>query len=286
MILILSFLTGWWRSADGKGGTMTFFGFGSRRGRPSIPSWSIAFRTPQSQIDFEVRLPSRNEGLWFGAQFSLEVAWNDVASSDRARMLAEFQRRIIRSSSERTADFSLCDRGAAEAELRCALLDEEAFGRAEVRGHMVVVSLTVDEEDVNLAKELELLGPRKEIQAAVHRGRMERVRELQRDVLVDSVLARVWWFEQHPDQLDRISEAGEMLDEMLTPPEQVSGIVNGDGDGGRESTMDTFLAGLEEWERPAMVDRLASILEGFERADLAERLRRQWATTAETEAGA
>ncbi|WP_017624434.1 hypothetical protein [Nocardiopsis chromatogenes] len=200
-------------------------------------------------------------------------------------MLAEFQRRIIRSASERSADFSLGDMGVAEAELRCALFDEEAFDRAEVRGHMVTVALAVDEEDMSLAKELELLGPRKEIQAAVHRGRMERVRELQRDVLVDSVLARVWWFEQHPDQLDRISEAGEMLDEMLTPPEQVGGIVNGDGDGDRDSTMDVFLAGLEEWERPAMVDRLASILEGFERADLAERLRRQWAR-AGAEAGA
>ncbi|MDA2805078.1 hypothetical protein [Nocardiopsis suaedae] len=265
---------------------MALFGFGARGDRPSVPSWSIAFRAPDTQIEFEARLPSKNEGLWFEARFSLEVAWNGAGASARARMLAEFQRRIIGAASESSVGFSLGDKGAAEAELGCALFDEEVFDRAEVRDHKVLVSLTVDEGDMSLAKELELLGPRKEIQAAVHRGRMERVRELQRDVLVDSVLARVWWFEQHPDRLGQISEMGEMLDEMLTPPEQVGGIVNGDGDGGRESTMDAFLAGLEEWERPAMVDRLASILEGFERADLAERLRRQWVTTAGTEAGA
>ncbi|WP_017537347.1 hypothetical protein [Nocardiopsis halophila] len=255
---------------------MPLFNSGPRGERPSIPSWSIAFRAPEDYVEFETRLPSGNDGLWFDAAFAMEVTWNGFGKAERRRALAELQREVIKSAGAHSARFSLGDKGAAEAELKCELADDPIFERAEVRAHQVAVELAVDPEDMKLAKELEVFGPRNEIRSAAHRARMERVRELQRDVLVDSVLARVWWFEQHPEQLHAISEIGDKLDELLTPPEQVGGITAEGGHGTETPVMDAFLADLEVWERSAIVDRLVTILEGFERTDLAERLRRQW----------
>ncbi|WP_017570385.1 hypothetical protein [Nocardiopsis halotolerans] len=246
-----------------------------QRMRGDVPVWSIAFRAPDETRAFQARLPSRSGGMWFEAAFEATVSWNGAGAPARTRALARIQREVVRLSSERSARFHLGDRGTAEADIACALVEEWSLEQEEVRELAVTVVLTVDPDDLALERERERVGPQEEIHAALHQARMRRVRELRRDVLSDPLVARVWWFEQHPDRLNEVDRAGAALDLMATPEESADDL-GPRQEGEEESVLDVFLSGLEEWELPAVLERLTTMLEGFERRDLADRLQRRW----------
>ena len=239
------------------------------------PAWSIGFRAPDETRTFQARLPSRTEGMWFDASFEMTVAWNGVGAVERTRALARVQREIIRSASERSAVFALGDRGQAGTDIACALIEQGTFGRQEIREVAVGVGVSADPEDLALERERERVGQRNEVHTALHRARMRRVAELRRDVLSDPVVARVWWFEQHPGRLNELESAGLALDLMISRPEDVvppTRLATPQDD----PVLDAFLSDLEEWEVADVLKRLTTMMEGFQRGDLAERLRARW----------
>ena len=247
--------------------------------RRDVPAWSIAFRAPDTAHTFQARVRSATEGMWFEGSFEAVVSWNGLGNAARSRALARIQREIIRVATSVSENFPLGDRGTAEAEIACAIAEARGLREESVREVGVTVSLTVDEEDLALDRERERVGPRNEIDKAVHRVRMERVGELQRDVLGDPQVARVWWYEQNPDLLHEIAKAGEALDMLITPPvdeaEEATAGVTG-SEGGGDPVLDAFLKGLEPWEVPGALNRLTTMFEGLERRDLADRLRERW----------
>ncbi|MFJ9554532.1 hypothetical protein ACIRPH_11985 [Nocardiopsis sp. NPDC101807] len=240
-----------------------------------VPSWSIAFRSQDTTHAFQARVPTNTEGMWFEGAFEVTVSWNGAGAAARARALARIQREVIHMASKESAEFSLGDRGSAEAEIACGLAEARNFREEAVREVAVLVSLTADQEDLALDRERERVGPRKEIQRALHRASMERVSELRKDVLSDPQVARVWWYEQNPDLLHDIENAGAALDTMATSREEVAGAGEGREAQG-DPVLDAFLKGLEEWEVPAVLERLTTLLEGFERPDLVNLLREKW----------
>ncbi|WP_017586983.1 hypothetical protein [Nocardiopsis ganjiahuensis] len=252
-------------------------GFGRRRKRDGYetPVWSIAFRSPDTKVEFQARVPSASEGMGFEASFEVTIAWNGAGTAAQARARALVQRQVIQLAKKVSSGFSLGDRGSAEAEIACALAEEKGTREEVVREVAVLVTLAVDEEDLELERERERVGPRNEIHRAAHRARMDRVREIQRDVLSDPQVARVWWFEQNPDLLHDIENAGAALDLMSTPGAKAEGAAEQRGDTG-DPVLDAFLGGLEEWEVPPALERLTTMLEGLERRDLADQLRERW----------
>lgn len=250
-----------------------------RRGRgggPDVPAWSIAFRSPDTTHTFQARVASATEGMWFQGAYEAIVSWNGAGNAARAGAVARIQREIIRMASKVSVNFPLGDRGTAEAEIACAIADARGFREESVREVAVSVSLTVDEEDLALERERERVGPRSEVDRALHRVRMERVGELQRDVLSDPQVARVWWYEQNPDLLHEIEKAGEALDMLAMSPEEMTARDDPRTEVGDDPVLDAFLSGLEEWEVPGALGRLTTMLDGFERRDLVERLRERW----------
>lgn len=250
-----------------------FARFLRRRLSGEIPAWSIAFRPPEETHTFESRLPSRTEGMWFQAVFETTVSWRVTATTERTRTLARTQREVIRLASQQTEQFVLGDHGRAEADLGCALVERGAFGQEQIRELAVKVSLSADPEDLTLERERERLGQRAEVHTAQHRARMRRVAELRHDVLNDPIIARVWWFEQHQTSLNDIARAGESLDLMI-PSAEREGTTSSEP--ATDPILEAFLDGLEEWEVSAVLERLTTMLEGFERRDLVDRLRERW----------
>lgn len=247
-----------------------------RGDRPNVPAWSIAFRAPDTTHTFQARVASATEGLWFEGDFEAIVSWNGAGNAARAGALARIQREIIRMASGVSANFPLGDRGMAEAEIACAIAEARGFREERVREVAVSVSLTVDQEDLDLERERERVGPRSEVDRALHRVRMERVGELRRDVLSDPQVARVWWYVENPDLLHEIPKAGEALDMLAMLPEESTSEDTTRPEVGNDPVLDAFLSGLEEWEIPGVLDRLTTMLDGFERRDLVERLRERW----------
>lgn len=242
-----------------------------------VPPWSIAFRAPDSTHTFRARIPTNADGLWFEGVFELIVSWNGAGAQARARATARLQREVIRVASGEGTRYCLGDRGTAEAEIACAFSEARTFQEDAVRDVAVSVTLTADEEDLELERERERVGPRREVHKALHRVRMERVGELRYDVLSDPQVARVWWYEQNPEQLHDIEEAGAALDTLVASTREATKAEN-TGEVGPDPVLDAFLSGLEEWEKPAVMERLTTMLEGFERRDLVERLRERWSS--------
>lgn len=251
----------------------------SRSEGRDVPAWSIAFRAPDTAHTFQARVKSATEGMWFEGSFDAVVSWNGSGNAARSRALARIQREIIRVASSVSENFPLGDRGTAEAEIACAIAETRGLREDSVREVGVTVALTVDKEDLALDRERERVGPRNEIDKALHRVRMERVEELQRDVLSDPQVARVWWYEQNPDLLHEIAKVGEALDMLATAPggeaEQVTADTPRSEDEG-DPVLDAFLKGLDEWEAPRALGRLTTMFEGLGRSDLADRLRERW----------
>lgn len=245
---------------------------GEGRGR-KVPVWSVAFRPPDETRTFQARMPSSAEGMWFEGTFEVTVSWNGTGVAARSRALARIQRELIRVAAEVSAGFALGDRGTAEADIACAVAEMKGVHEEAVREVAVSVTLTVDDEDMALDRERERVGPHNEVRKALHQARMERVRELRRDVLSDPQIARVWWYEQNPNLLHDIEEAGAALDAMATPAGEAEETEGGRAD---DPVLDAFLSGLEEWEVAPVLEKLATLLEGFERRDLVERLRNRW----------
>ncbi|WP_436889980.1 hypothetical protein [Nocardiopsis dassonvillei] len=240
-----------------------------------IPSWSIAFKEPAETHTFEVRLPSCTDGMWFEATFEVTVSWKSPDRARRVRSLARIEREIIRSASDHSAGYVLGDKGRAEADIACALIENGVFGQEAVREIAVVVKLSADSEDLALERERERLGHRAEVHRAQHEACMGRVDELRRDVLCDPIVARVWWFEQHRDRLGEVARAGEALDLMITTGDAVDA-----EDGGRSAVVDPILDALlveaQDYERDAILKTLVQMLENFDHQDLADRLRERW----------
>ena len=250
-------------------------GRGRRRDKSGTPVWTVAFRPPDTEVRFQARVPSASEGLGFDAAFEMTIAWNGAGAAAQARVRALLQRQVIRIAKRVSGDFSLGDRGSAEAEIACALAEERGTHDELVREVAVLVTLSVDKEDLDLERERERVGPRHEIQKKAHLARMDRVRELQRDVLSDPQVARVWWYEQNPDLLHDIENAGAALDLMSSPGVKVEETSEHRRDTG-DPVLDAFLGGLEEWEVPPVLQRLTTMLEGLERGDLADQFLKRW----------
>ncbi|MFD6095188.1 hypothetical protein ACFVWN_08795 [Nocardiopsis flavescens] len=249
-----------------------------RRVGKEIPSWSIAFREPAETHTFEVRLPSLTAGMWFDAVFEATVSWLSPDRARRVRSLARIEREVIQAASHYSAGYVLGDKGRAEADIACALIERGVFGQQAVREIAVAVKLSADPEDLALERERERLGHRAEVYRAQHTACMERVAELRRDVLSDPVIARVWWFEQHRDRLGEVGRAGEALDLMVTAADAA------DTGGGERSAaidpiLDAFLAEAQDYERDAILKTLVQMLENFDHQDLADRLRERWPNT-------
>lgn len=248
----------------------------TKRGKKhDTPVWSIAFRSPDTTVEFQARVPSATDGMGFEAAFEMTIAWNGAGTAAQARARALLQREVIRIAKGVSSGFTLGDRGSAEAEIGCALAEAKGTHEEVVREVAVLARLSVDKEDLDLERERERVGPRNEVERAAHRVRMERVRELQRDVLSDPQVARVWWYEQNPDLLHEIENAGAALDLMSTSGNR-SGEAGEHRGGMDDPVLDAFLSGLSEWEVPSALERLTTMFEGLERRDLAERLRERW----------
>lgn len=246
-----------------------------RNTRGEVPSWSIAFRPPDDTHIFQARVPTNAEGMWFDGSFEAIISWNGASPVARARATARIQREVIRVATEVGVRYCLGDRGTAEAEIACAFSEKHGFRDATVRDVAVSVTLAADKDDLAIERERERVGPRNEVHRAVHRVRMQRVEELRRDVLSDSQIARVWWYEQNPEMLHEIEEVGIALDSMATTSEGTAP-VPGMGEGEADPILEAFVGGLDEEEKEAVLTRLTRMLEGLGRPDLAERLRQHW----------
>ncbi|WP_017555667.1 hypothetical protein [Nocardiopsis baichengensis] len=102
--------------------------------------WGPA-RGGTAREEFQARIPSADAGLCFHAYFRLAVDIVGVEEMERVRIRARLRRDVLRAASTAARAFTLGERGVAEAELTCLLLDHDLFDHPRVRDFTVEVRL-------------------------------------------------------------------------------------------------------------------------------------------------
>lgn len=240
--------------------------------RPEKAWWPFGPRLQVEPLAFSARLPSRDEGLWFSAEFTLKLeidsrtSWEDVASAVRVTVLDRARKE--------TRAYSVADAGSAEAALWRRLLTEEAATEPGRRLHGITVELAADEADAALVRERERYLARDGLDAEEHRCRMRRLQRLTDDVYSDSSVALRWWYDHNPHHIRDLDTAAERLRLMAPGPEE-----RAEGPPAVESAgmmLSDLLQGIPGPEQAEVVERLALLFSGFGRRDLAKRLRAEF----------
>ncbi|MDA2811448.1 hypothetical protein O4J56_12465 [Nocardiopsis sp. RSe5-2] len=91
--------------------------------------------------EFQARVPSADDGLCFHAYFRVVLDIVGVDALERVRIAARIRRDVLRATAAAARAFSLAERGVAEAELTCLLLDHDLFDHPRVRDFTAEVRL-------------------------------------------------------------------------------------------------------------------------------------------------
>ncbi|MDA0566821.1 hypothetical protein LG943_21255 [Streptomonospora sp. S1-112] len=236
---------------------------------PGARPWSAALRGTEEWLTFPARLPSTDDGLWFSADYELALRITSRSRLRRQSAASAVRTRVVEFSGQVARQFSVADFGLAEAEVSRRLLEDVVVDDPEISFGSIAVRLAADPEDVELVKLRERCGPRGAVQAEEHRAQMRHLQRLTEDVYSDPAVALRWWFDRNPEQIRDLATAAMQLrlvlaeDEKGSPPEaEAAG-----------TAVRVLLGGLSSGERAEVIDRLALLISGFGRRDLAARLR-------------
>lgn len=248
---------------------------------PRVPSWSIAGQR-RVQAPFSARLPSRDEGLCFHADFEMTLTVTPWDAGQRQQAVSEARTVVVGFAAKETERFTVADVGNAEVQLGEKLATEDVVLDSRIRSTVVTVKLTADDADIELVRRRERLAPEDAIVAERHRLDMRHLGRLADDVYRDPLQVLRWWysFGDTPERVSKLDAIARQLSYM------VDGTGGSVGDGAAlngAATLDDVpeLAGgavaellrdLDGADRAAVRDRLAGLCVSFGRHDLARRM--------------
>ena len=234
-----------------------------------VPPWSIAFRSGGEEMEFSARLPSRDEGLLFNADFALVL---DIAARGRRRERAAQKARaaVLDVAREETRGHSVADHGLAEAELARRLLADGIVDDPDIRIGGVEVRVGADDADIELVKSRERCAPRYALKEEELRAQLRHLERLTDKVYSDPATTLRWWYERNPEHTQELDVAADRLRLVLADAPGAEG--RGSEAEAAGMLVADLLRGLADADRDDVLARLALLFTAFDRRDLAKRL--------------
>ncbi|WP_026120720.1 hypothetical protein, partial [Nocardiopsis potens] len=223
-----------------------------------VPPWSIAFRSGGEAMEFSARLPSRDEGLLFNADFALVL---DIAARGRRRERAAQKARaaVLEAAREEARGHSVADHGLAEAELARRLLADGVVDDPDIRIGSVEVRVGADEADVELVKSRERCIPRYALKEEELLARLRHLERLTEEVYSDPATALRWWYDHNPERTGELDVAADRLRLVTAEGRGADGEPSEEEAAGR--LVADLLRGLTADDRTDVLDRLAGLFD-------------------------
>ncbi len=224
-------------------------------------------------VDFACRLPSMFDELYFNARFSAAIRYDTAESPEPAAGSPAAKSAIRACAAEATKRCSPADPEGAQIDVNSALLAEPELSSQGVTWSRC--ELEVSAEYIQRARNRELAQHDSGVLALRHRTTMDQAHLLRAEVFRDKGLARLWWLVRFPDQVERISQIGSALDEVVDST-SASTQAPDDGVGQVIGLCLELLQGLNADERAHLghrvVEELHRIFQVCERPELSEKL--------------
>ncbi len=213
--------------------------------------------------EFTVDLASRIEGSHLRAVCA--VRWyGDFATeeADRDRL----SRLITGHAQAEVREFTAARLEAAEIAVNARLSRVAPPAGSRIRSMAVTVRLTADQQTREAAVEWEKLRTQLAVNRLKAQLEVERLRHLRDDIFARPDVARAYWLDKHPNDLDEVlGDRFERVAERITSGPQPSTLAVA-------NVIREFLAGLGTEHKQVMMSLLHKTLADFGRADLALRL--------------